>query len=122
MLKETRKLILIFVEVLTGTMKFAYEESIMAKGEIKKKPKKNQNYSKHFSDEYLWFFRKLSLQLFQNKLVQFLSITTLICLTFLTLFQTYLFLQKFDGYYFIQYLAVYAGSYYVRGIVFHKVK
>jgi hypothetical protein len=40
MLKETRKLILVFVEVLTGTMKFAYEESIMAKGEIKKKPKK----------------------------------------------------------------------------------
>jgi hypothetical protein len=41
MLKETRKLILIFVEVLTGTMKFAYEENIMAKGEIKKNKKNN---------------------------------------------------------------------------------
>jgi hypothetical protein len=54
--------------------------------------------------------------------MQCLLIVTLIGLTTVTIFQTYLFIQKFDGYYFIQYLAVYATSYYVSNILLHKVK
>jgi hypothetical protein len=72
---------------------------------------KKEKLSQYFPDDCLWLLRKMSVNVLKNKLISFSQVGILVALTFLTLFQTVLFLQKFDGYYFIKYLAVYAGSY-----------
>jgi hypothetical protein len=74
---------------------------------------KKEKLSQYFPDDCLWLLRNMSVNLLKNKLMFFSQVGILVALTFLTLFQTVLFLQRFDGYYFIKYLAVYAASYYV---------
>ncbi|KAH0819022.1 hypothetical protein GEV33_003769 [Tenebrio molitor] len=64
-------------------------------------------------DELLWVSRKFSLELFQFAATKLLVRVVIVCFTTFEVFQTFLFLQRFDTYYFIKYLPVYAGMYFI---------
>jgi hypothetical protein len=65
-----------------------------------------------FEDDCIWLLG-LCLKIFLNRPIDLLLKILFMGCTILTLFQTILFLQKFDAYYFIKYLPIYAGTYFV---------
>lgn len=74
----------------------------------KKKPIKNDKIY-----DNLWLARMIALELFDFKLIKIILYLTSFGIITLTLIQTYLFLEKFDGLYFIKYAAIYTGSLFV---------
>lgn len=69
-----------------------------------------------FKNDNLWLARIISLELFDTKLAKIILNLISFGIITLTLIQTYLFLKKFDGLYFIKYGAVYTGSLFVKQI------
>ncbi|EFA01422.1 odorant receptor 292 [Tribolium castaneum] len=64
-------------------------------------------------NDILWLIRKLTFDLFQLKITKMFLIITSVSIILLTIIQTFLFLKKFNGYYFIMYSAVYTGSLFI---------
>ncbi|CAH1367365.1 unnamed protein product [Tenebrio molitor] len=69
-------------------------------------------YKPLIPDDCVWLLG-ISLEIFLNRPMNLLLKILFMGCTILTLFQTILFLQKFDAYYFIKYLPMYAGSYFI---------
>lgn len=71
---------------------------------------------KIIENDTLFLVRKAFVEVYDYKITNiFLKITSLNIILF-TIFQSYLFLKKFNGYYFIKYSAVYTGFLYVNNL------
>ncbi|KAJ3664341.1 hypothetical protein Zmor_008522 [Zophobas morio] len=73
---------------------------------------------KFHTDEDLWLVGIVYGKFFQTKIFKIVRLIVLASTLFLTLFQTFLFLQRFDGIYFVKYLAMYARSFFVLATAF----
>lgn len=71
-----------------------------------------QNQKKNFhNQDTLWMLRFISIDFCQNRLVKLFLRFLTVALTILTVVQTIFFFTKWDRYYFIKYLPLYAGNY-----------
>ena len=64
----------------------------------------------HHIDDSVWLVRILYVDIYLSKFMKICRMAVIAYTLVMTTLQTFLFLQKFDGIYFIKYLALYAGS------------
>ncbi|KAJ3664343.1 hypothetical protein Zmor_008523 [Zophobas morio] len=69
-------------------------------------------------DDKLWLLRILCADILNTKVFKIIRYIIISSTFFLLIFQTFLFLEKFDGIYFIKYLAVYAGTFAILVFVY----
>ncbi|KAJ3664347.1 hypothetical protein Zmor_008524 [Zophobas morio] len=63
-----------------------------------------------YQDDSVWLVRILYVDIYLSKFMKICRMAVIAYTLVMTTLQTFLFLQKFDGIYFIKYLALYAGS------------
>ncbi|EFA01423.1 odorant receptor 293 [Tribolium castaneum] len=64
-----------------------------------------------YKDDVLWIMRKISIDYFHYKVVKILLTLLSIGITILTVIQTFLFLERFEGRYFVKYAPAYIATF-----------